>query len=67
MLLVSNLSNTKICNKASEMSETLTYGTHLRLLSESYPMNTNMIAGVRLRQETEEDRRAIVPQNFIAR
>ena len=29
--------------KAGEMTETLAHGTHLRVLSKSYPMNTNMI------------------------
>ena len=39
MLLVSDLTNTKIYKKPEKMTE---IGTHLTVLSESYPMNTNM-------------------------
>ena len=42
MLLVANLANTKRRKKSAEMTETLAYGPHLRVLSESFPMNTNM-------------------------
>ena len=43
MLLVANLANTSYAKRnADKMMETLAYGTHLRVLSESYPMNTNM-------------------------
>ena len=42
MLQVANLAITKSCVKSDKFTETLAYGTHLRVLSESYPMNTNM-------------------------
>ena len=43
MLQVANLANTKWCKKAEKLiTETLQMGTHLRVLSESYSMNTNM-------------------------
>ena len=42
LLLVANLANTKMMQKFLEMTETLAHGTHLRVLNESYPMNTNM-------------------------
>ena len=39
MLLVANLANTKWCK---QKWQTLAHGTHLRVLIEGYPMNTNM-------------------------
>ena len=42
MLLVANLANTKWCKKPEEWLKTWHMGTHLRGLSESYHMNTNM-------------------------
>ena len=42
MLLVANLANTKRCKKSEIYLKTCQMGTHLRVLSESYPMNTNM-------------------------
>ena len=43
MLLVTNLANTELCkNNNRKMTGTLAHGTHLRVLSESFPMNTNM-------------------------
>ena len=42
MLLEDNFFNTKMMQKTWKMSETLANGTHLRLLTESFPMNTNM-------------------------
>ena len=46
MLLVANLANKKICKKPLKKIEILAHSTHLRVLSESYPINTNM-AGFR--------------------
>ena len=40
MLLVTNFVITKLSKKHEKMTETL--GTDLRVLSESYPMNTNI-------------------------
>ena len=42
MLLVTYLTNTKICKKLEKWLEPWNMGTHMRVLSESYPMNTNM-------------------------
>ena len=43
MLLVAYLANTKMMQKNTEiMTETLAHGTHLRVLRESHPVNTNM-------------------------
>ena len=42
MLLVVNLANTKICKNTLKCLNPLPLGTHLRVLSESYPMNTSM-------------------------
>ena len=43
MLLVAFLAKTKLCkNHVHNMIETLAYGTLLRVLSESFPMNTNV-------------------------
>ena len=42
MLLVAYLGNTKWCKKAGKWLKPWHMGTHLRVLSESYPMNTNM-------------------------
>ena len=42
MMLVANLVNTKWCKNTEKMA----HGTHLKVRSESYPMNTNM-AGLR--------------------
>ena len=42
MLLVANLANTKSCKKPEKWLKPRHMGTHLRVLSESYPMNTNM-------------------------
>ena len=42
MLLVANITNAKLCQKADELTENLAYGTHLRELSGSLPMNFNM-------------------------
>ena len=41
-LLVANLANTKSSKNLKKMTETLAHGAHLRVLSESFPMNTNM-------------------------
>ena len=41
MLLVTNLTNTKICEKRKTLKP-WHMCTHLRVLSENYPMNTNM-------------------------
>ena len=46
MLLVANLANTKFCKNPRTSLETWRMGIHLRVLSESYSMNTNM-AGFR--------------------
>ena len=43
MLLVADLANTKGCKKAEKWLRPRHMGTHLRVLSESYVMNTNMI------------------------
>ena len=42
MLLVANLANKNDAEKAEKRLKPLHMGTHLRALSESYPMNTNM-------------------------
>ena len=42
MLPVANLANTKLCKKPAKLLKPWHTGTHLRVLSESYPMNTNM-------------------------
>ena len=42
MLLVANLTNTKWCKKSWKWLQPWHMGTHLRVLMESYPMNTNM-------------------------
>ena len=42
MLLVANLVNTENNAKNENMTETLAHGTHLVVLSESYPINANM-------------------------
>ena len=42
MLLVANLANTKWCKKTWKCLKPLQMGTHLKVLSESFPMNTNM-------------------------
>ena len=42
MLLVANLVNTKWCKKPGKRLTPWHMGTHLRVLSESYPTNTNM-------------------------
>ena len=47
MLLVAILTNTKRCKKTENWLKAWHMGTHLRVLSESYPMNTNM-TGFRL-------------------
>ena len=46
MLLVANLVNTKLCKKLEKSLKPWYMGTHLRVLSERFPMNTNM-AGFR--------------------
>ena len=42
MLLVANFANTKSCKKAKKWLKPWHMDTHLRILSESYPMNTGM-------------------------
>ena len=42
MLLVANLANTKWCWNLKKWLKPWQMGTHLRVLSKSYPMNTNM-------------------------
>ena len=42
MLLVPNLANTKWCKNPENLLKPWHMCTHLRVLSESYPMNTNM-------------------------
>ena len=42
MLLVANLVLTKSCKKPEKWLNPMQIGTHLRVLSESYPMDTNM-------------------------
>ena len=41
MLLVANLANTKLCKKPGKWLKPWHIGTHLRVLSEIYPINTN--------------------------
>ena len=41
-LLVTNSANSKWCKKTEKWLKPLHMGTHLKVLSESYPMNTNM-------------------------
>ena len=43
MLVVVNLANTKWCIKPRKWLKPWHVDTHLGVLSESYPMNTNMI------------------------
>ena len=47
MLLVANFCITKWCKQAGKWLKPWQIGTHLRVLSESFPMNTNM-TGFRL-------------------
>ena len=42
VLVVANLANTKWCKKTRKWLKPWHMGTHLRVLSKSYPMNTNM-------------------------
>ena len=42
MLLVANLANTKWCKKPEKWPKPWQMGTHLRVLSESFQMNTNL-------------------------
>ena len=42
MLLVANLTNTKRCKKRKKGLQPWHMGAHLRVLSQGYPMNTNM-------------------------
>ena len=42
MLLVANLANAKLCKKPEKWVKLLQMGTHMKVLSESFPMNTNM-------------------------
>ena len=42
MLLVANLANTKVCKKAEILLKPWHMGSHLRVLSNSFLMNTNM-------------------------
>ena len=42
MLLLANLPNTKWCKNPEKLPKPWQMGTHLRVLSESFPMNTNM-------------------------
>ena len=42
LLLVTNLANTKWCKKSEKWLKPWHMGTHLRVLSISYPMDTNM-------------------------
>ena len=42
MLLLANLASTKWCKKPEKSLKPWHIGIHLRVLSESYPMNTNM-------------------------
>ena len=42
MLLVANFANSNWCKNADKGLNLWHVGTHLRVLSESYPMNTNM-------------------------
>ena len=44
MLLVATLANTKLCWNPAKWLKPWQMGTHLRVLSESYPMNTNITA-----------------------
>ena len=42
MLLVANLANTKRCKKPEKSPKPWQMGTHLRVLGESFQMNTKM-------------------------
>ena len=42
MLPVTNLANAKRCEKPGKLLKPWQMGTHLRVLGESFPMNTNM-------------------------
>ena len=42
MLLVSNLANTKWCKKPEKWLKPWHLGSHMRVLEESYPINTKM-------------------------
>ena len=42
MLLMANLANTKRCKETEKSLKSWHVGTHVRVLSESFPMNTSM-------------------------
>ena len=42
MLLVANLAITKLCKNPEKLLKSWQMGTHLRMLSKSFPMSTNM-------------------------
>ena len=41
MLLVTNLANTKLCNNPEKLLKPWHMGTHLRVLSQSYPLSAS--------------------------
>ena len=58
MMLVANLVNTKMLPTTWKITESLQIGTHLRLLSKRYPMNTNM---TRLKVFSDEFKKSLHP------
>ena len=48
MMLVDNFANTKWCKKPKRWKKPWHMGTHLRVLIESFPKNTNMIYRVKM-------------------
>ena len=42
MLLMANLADTKLCKKPELLLKSGQMSTHLKILNESYPINTNM-------------------------
>ena len=66
MLLVTNLANTKWCRKPEKWLKPWHMGTHLRVLSESFPMNTNMTGFHQLHSQSES-RRNFRPSEYNCR
>ena len=70
MLLWANLASANICNKPEKWLKHWHMGTHLRVLSESFPMNTN-ITGFRCFSKTlhpyasDESSLSIARVNFL--
>ena len=66
MLLVTNLANTKWCRKPEKLLKPWHMGTHLKVLSESFPINTNMTGFCQLHSQSES-RRNFRPSEYNCR